>query len=87
MLNEKELAFLKKLWMGAEIRMQAMGRILAGKKEGGVQKTSLSFGDLELNIEKKDKDGNIVHTQNIKTDGKGKILKNKTWNKGGKING
>ena len=82
MLNEKELAFLKKLWMGAEIRMQAMGRILAGKKEErGAMKTSLSFGNLELNIEKKDKDGNIVHIQNIKTDGKGKILKNKTWNK------
>lgn len=101
-MNEQDLKLLKKLWIETQIRMQAMGRILIGKKEKGTMKTSLNFGNLELNIEKKDKDGNIVHTQNIKTDGKGEILENKTWdkdsedrdsltiqrkNKGGKING
>ena len=82
--TDSEFRVLVGLWIEAYVRLKKLGEILLKKQpvQSGYNE-KMAIGEMELGIVKKDKDGNIVHTQKIRSTGKGKILEHKRWDKDG----
>lgn len=85
-ISKEDLDRLTRLWAETFLRVQEMGKlILKNQPTAKVFDGKMGIGELELDIVKRDKEGNIVHTQKIKSTGSGQILSHKRWdNDGGK---
>ena len=81
-ISEEDFNRLTRLWAETFLRVQEMGKlILKHQPTNKVLGENLGINELELQIEKRDKHGNVVHTQNIRSSGDGKIKSQKRWNK------
>lgn len=81
-ISQEDFNKLTRLWAETLLRVQEIGKILLrNKATAKVLQENLGIKEMELDIVKRDKKGNIVHTQNIKSSGSGEILSHKRWDK------
>lgn len=81
-ISEEDLDRLTRLWAETLLRVQEIGKLLLkNRPTAKVLGENLGIKELELDIVKRDKDGNIVHTQNIISTGNGEIKSHKRWDK------